>query len=352
MSHFSATCRRISRAPRTLVSRVLSRHRSIATKRDQWFVDYHSDHARQVVGLRDKTDARLKLFRADDIAGKRVLDAGCNMGAIVNHCMNLGARQVTGLDFDSAAVQRARGLYGDSTATFRCDDLDNPLAALQPHDTVMFLSVYGTKELEDRNSILSRLAGLSQVMYFEGHHGDNPRDYAWVLLKYGGFQTIEFLGYTNDELREDSIGRPFFRCDRTARDVDFLPAFLADQASQDAPQDATLKVAVVGRSGAGKSHLARQLADDPRCQGVTILDDVNDPNRIHAARRLVLFDYRAGTYIDQIDALFFLDVDENVRVKRFADDPVRQDDYNALLRTPPVRSNFLSFFRIEAQQDG
>ncbi|PAY21311.1 hypothetical protein CKO51_01665 [Rhodopirellula sp. SM50] len=327
---------------------MLSRQRSTATKRDQWFVDYHSDHARQVVGLRDKTDERLKLFRVEDIAGKRVLDAGCNMGAIVNHCMKLGARQVTGLDFDSAAVQRARGLYSDPTSAFRCDDLDNPLAALEPHDTVMFLSVYGTKELEDRNSILSRLAGLSQVMYFEGHHGDDPRDYAWVLLKYGGFQTIEFLGYTNDELREDSVGRPFFRCDRKPRDVGFLPGFIADHSHI----DATLKVAVVGRSGAGKSHLARQLADDRRCEGVTILDDVNDPDRIHAAQRLVLFDYRAGTYIDQIDALFFLDVDENVRLKRFADDPVRQDDYNALLRTPPVRSNFLSFFRIEARQDG
>ncbi|MDV6029933.1 MAG: methyltransferase domain-containing protein [Phycisphaera sp. RhM] len=348
MSHFAATCRRISRAPRTLVSRVLARQRSTATKRDQWFVDYHSDHARQVVGLRDKTDERLKLFRVEDIAGKRVLDAGCNMGAIVNHCMTLGARQVTGLDFDSAAVQRARGLYSGPTSAFRCDDLDNPLAALEPHDTVMFLSVYGTKELEDRNSILSRLAGLSQVMYFEGHHGDSPRDYAWVLLKYGGFQTIEFLGYTNDELREDSVGRPFFRCDRIPRDVGFLPDFIADHSKT----LAALKVAVVGRSGAGKSHLARQLADDQRCQGVTILDDVNDPDRIQAAQRLVLFDYRAGNYIDQIDALFFLDVDENVRLKRFADDPVRQDDYNALLRTPPVRSNFLSFFRIEAQQDG
>ncbi|MCS7466974.1 methyltransferase domain-containing protein [Stieleria sp. ICT_E10.1] len=348
MSHFAATCRRISRAPRTLVSRVLSRQRSTATKRDQWFVDYHSDHARQVVGLRDKTDERLKLFRVEDIAGKRVLDAGCNMGAIVNHCMKLGAHQVTGLDFDGAAVQRARGLYSDPTSVFRCDDLDNPLAALEPHDTVMFLSVYGTKELEDRNSILSRLAGLSQVMYFEGHHGDDPRDYAWVLLKFGGFQTIEFLGYTNDELREDSVGRPFFRCDRKPRDVGFLAGFIADHSHI----DATLKVAVVGRSGAGKSHLARQLADDQRCEGVTILDDVNDPGRIHAAQRLVLFDYRAGTYIDQIDALFFLDVDENVRLKRFASDPVRQDDYNALLRTPPVRSNFLSFFRIEAQQDG
>ncbi len=348
MSHFAATCRRISRAPRTLVSRVLSRQRSTATKRDRWFVDYHSDHARQVVGLRDKTDERLKLFRVEDIAGKRVLDAGCNMGGIVNHCMKLGARQVTGLDFDSAAVQRARGLYSNPRSVFRCDDLDNPLAALEPHDTVMFLSVYGTKELEDRNSILSRLAGLSQVMYFEGHHGDAPRDYAWVLLKYGGFQTIEFLGYTNDELRDDSVGRPFFRCDRTARGVDFLPDFIANHS----PKDATLKVAVTGRSGAGKSHLARQLADDQRCQGVTILDDVNDPERIDAAQRLVLFDYRAGTYIDQIDALFFMDVDENVRLQRFAGDPVRQDDYNALLRTPPVRSNFLSFFRIEAQQDG
>ncbi|WP_182864774.1 class I SAM-dependent methyltransferase [Rhodopirellula sp. JC639] len=348
MSRFTATCRRISRAPRTLVSRVISRRHSVATKRDQWFVDYHSDPSRQVVGLRDKTDQRLKLFRTEDIAGKRVLDAGCNMGAIVNHCVKLGARRVTGLDFDSAAVDRARTLYSGPTTAFRCDDLDNPLAALEPHDTVMFLSVYGTKELEDRNSILSRLAGLSQVMYFEGHHGDDPRQCAWVLLKYGGFQTIEFLGHTNDELRQDSIGRPFFRCDRVARDVTIVPELVEKHIHK----DSAFKMAVVGRSGAGKSYLAKQWAADRRFDGVTILDDVNDRDQIRSTGRLVLLDYRAGTYIDEIDTFVFLDVDENTRLKRFDGDPLRQDDYNALLRTPPVQGNFLSFYRIEARRDG
>ncbi|QEG02198.1 hypothetical protein Mal15_62830 [Stieleria maiorica] len=345
MSTFTATCRRITRAPRTLVSRVMAGRRSVAIKRDQWFVDYHSDPARQVVGLRDKTDQRLKLFRAEDIAGKRVLDAGCNMGAIVNHCVKLGAHRVIGLDFDGAAVDRARGLYSGPTTAFRCDDLDNPLAALEPHDTVMFLSVYGTKELEDRNSILSRLAGLSRVMYFEGHHGDDPRQCAWVLLKYGGFQTIEFLGFTNDELREDSIGRPFFRCDRVARDVTWVPEWVEKHTRG----DSEFRMAVVGRSGAGKSFLANQWSGDSRFDGVTILDDVNDRDLIASTRRLVLLDYRAATYIDQIDTLVFLDVDENTRLARFDGDPVRQDEYNALLRTPPVQANFLSFFRIEAR---
>ena len=297
-----------------------------------------------MVGLRDKTDERLRLFRTTDIAGKRVLDAGCNMGAIVNHCVKLGAREVTGIDFDSAAIRRARGLYSGPATTFRCDDLDNPLAILEPYDTVMFLSVYGTKELEDRNSILSRLAGLSQVMYFEGHHGDDPRQCAWVLLKYGGFQTVEFIGYTNDELREDSVGRPFFRCDRLARDVSLLPELIAAH-SQRTP---TFKLAVVGRSGVGKSYVAKQLMDDQRCEGVTILDDVNNLNQINSTERLVLFDYRAGTYIDHVDSLVFLDVDESTRLERLENDSVRQDEYNGLLRTPPLRSNFLSFYRIEA----
>lgn len=342
------TCRQLSSKPRKLVSRVLlgKGGNQTAQKRDQWFVDYHSDPSRQVVGLRDKTDERLKRFRPDDIRGKRVLDAGCNMGAIVNHCTKLGASDVVGLDFDSAAVKRARGLYGDQGMTFRCDDLDNPLVMLEPFDTVMFLSVYGTKELEDRNSILSRLASLSKVMYFEGHHGDDPRQCAWVLLKYGGFQSIEFLGYTNDELREDSVGRPFFRCDRIARNTEFLADFIG-RTSQDAT---AYSAAVVGRSGAGKSRLARQFQSDPRSANVTVLDDVNDDQILRSTPKLVLFDYRSGDYLDQVDVLFFMDIDERIRLQRLDGDSKREDDYNALLRTPPIKPNFLSFFRIDAEQ--
>lgn len=347
MKLISTTCQRLSRAPRKLVSRVLLNRRPTAVKRDEWFVDYHSDHTRQVVGLRDKTDERLRLFRVSDVAGKRVLDAGCNMGAIVNHCVKLGASKVTGIDFDSAAIKRARELYSGPKTTFRCDDLDNPAAMLEPFDTVMFLSVYGTKELEDRNSILSRLAGLSQVMYFEGHHGDDPRQCAWVLMKYGGFQSVEFIGYTNDELREDSVGRPFFRCDRIAHEVSFLSELIAIHAER----NTSFKLAVVGRSGVGKSYLADRLKENWGGSDVTILDDVDEVRRINATDRLVLFDYRAGTYIDHIDTLVFLDVDENTRLTRLDGDYVRQDEYNALLRTPPMRSNFLSFFRIEARDD-
>jgi SAM-dependent methyltransferase len=347
MIKIAKTCRRLSNKPRKLVSRVLLGKGSdqAAQKRDQWFVDYHSDPSRQVVGLRDKTDQRLKLFRPDDISGKRVLDAGCNMGAIVNHCTKLGASDVVGLDFDSAAVKRARGLYGNDGVAFRCDDLDNPLVMLEPFDTVMFLSVYGTKELEDRNSILSRLAGLSKVMYFEGHHGDDPRQCAWVLLKYGGFQSIEFLGYTNDELREDSIGRPFFRCDRIARNAEFLADFIG-QTSQDAT---SYSAAVVGRSGVGKSYLASRFQTDPRFANVSVLDDVNDDQVLQATSKLVLFDYRAGQYLNELDALFFLDIDERIRLQRLDGDRTREDDYNALLRTPPINPNFLSFFRIDAR---
>ena len=205
MNRFNATCRQLTQKPRRLISRIMRGNQGTAEKRNEWFLDYHSDPLKQLVGLREKTDERLRLFRAGDIQGKRVLDAGCNMGGISNHCVTLGAHSVTGIDFDNAAVRRARDLYSATNASFRCDDLDNPLAMLKTFDTVMFLSVFGTKELEDRHAILSRLASLGDVMYFEGHHGDDPRSHAWALFKYGGFQTIEFLGYTNDELRDLSL---------------------------------------------------------------------------------------------------------------------------------------------------
>ena len=166
-------------------------------------------------------------------------------------------------------------------------------------------------------------------------------------FKYGGFQSIEFLGYTNDELRSDSQGRPFFRCDRKPRSVTFLEDSLARQAAN---QRAS-KVAIVGRSGAGKTHLANRWSDDSRFKNLTILDDVADTETHIAAERLVLLDYRAGTYLDDIDALFFLDINENTRLQRLQGDAEREDEYNSLLRTPPVKPNFLSFFRVEVSDD-
>ena len=93
MNSFNSTCRQLTRKPRRLISRILRGNHGTAAKRNEWFLDYHSDPSKQLVGLREKTNERLRLFRAEDIQGKRVLDAGCNMGGISNHCISMGREQ-------------------------------------------------------------------------------------------------------------------------------------------------------------------------------------------------------------------------------------------------------------------
>ena len=80
--------------------------------------------------------------------------------------------------------------------------------------------------------------------------------------------------------------------------------------------------------------------------GFTVLDDVNDVTRLNAVDRLLLFDYRATEYLDHCDAVFFLDIPEDLRLARLSGDAARCDDYNSFLQSPPMTNSFLSFFRI------
>lgn len=60
-----------------------------------------------------------------DVAGLRVLDAGCGPGLYVEELLQRGAI-VTGCDASARMVELARGRVGDG-ATLRVHDLDQPM---------------------------------------------------------------------------------------------------------------------------------------------------------------------------------------------------------------------------------
>ena len=59
-----------------------------------------------------RTDDRLAVLPRTLFEGKRVLDLGCNAGAISFEIRELGAKEVLGIDIDEVLIQKARGVMG------------------------------------------------------------------------------------------------------------------------------------------------------------------------------------------------------------------------------------------------
>lgn len=309
-------------------------------KRKDWFVNYHTIESRNIIGLRDKNDDRKNKLLPEDFKDKVILDVGCNVGGISNFCSKMGAKLVYGIDFDSEAIKKARDYFPNMTNIFICEDLDNPLCFPFDVDTVLFLSVFGTKELEDRYSILSRLSAKCRQMYIEGHHGDSPYDYVKVLLKYTNFKKIEFLGYTKDENNTKSIGRPFFRCEHTKLDLSFLKNKLMQISNL--PDDCC--IGIIGKSAVGKTFIKNEIAKIlPK--DITILDDIKIYEKVD--KKIILFDYRASLYLKGLTHLFYLSLREDIRLERLKRDVGRYDEYNLYLKAPEVNYNFLNFYSID-----
>jgi len=59
------------------------------------------------------------------IVNRRVMDFGCNDGAISKHFLNLGVAHVVGVDIDSEAIARAKTLYEDTNLSFVQSTIDS-----------------------------------------------------------------------------------------------------------------------------------------------------------------------------------------------------------------------------------
>ncbi|MCA9051412.1 MAG: class I SAM-dependent methyltransferase [Planctomycetaceae bacterium] len=77
-----------------------------------------------------------------DIRGRDVLDLGCSDGALTPFYVTAGARHVTGVDIDEAAVRSAEQKYASETVDFSvCDTTTIPLPGAS-YDCVMCYDVF------------------------------------------------------------------------------------------------------------------------------------------------------------------------------------------------------------------
>ena len=264
-------------------------------KRNNWFTDY-LEIPGVTKGMR-ALDSRTQYFQAADFAGASVLDLGCNVGQMSFWAAQQGARAVTGVEYDLAAYHKAlayrKQVPGGERVRFRHDDMDLPTAwhHLPVHDVVMLLSVIDTKELKNRFGILSRACmKTAKVFYLEGHLKQPHTKYINYLLDHTDFTQVRHLGA--------SQGRDLFRCTRDVLDTgQFYAAIQAAVEKYD-------RVGVVGNQLAGKTTLRKGLGAVALPEGVRVLDDCRDVATLGKPGKMILFDYRAAVYCDDLDVIF------------------------------------------------
>lgn len=296
-------------------------------KRDDWFLDYHDIPELGIKGTR-QIEKRISVYNPNDFKNATVIDLGCNMGQMSFQAEKWGASNVIGVEYDATAIANAKEIKEKlgSNVNFVLDDLDsnffwNSIPAI---DVVMFLAVIDTKELENRYGILSRAcAKTKKVMYFEGHGKQPTSKYLKNIVDYTDFSQIVFKGFT-------PTNRPFFRCTRDT--------LTTEQALQKILTTEHKKIAVVGKSLAGKTTLREQLQQHN--PSLEIIDDLVhysnsgqkriEVNDLQKFNEFILFDYRALEYYNDFDLVIFMTPNSNlIGQYRKAD---------RLLRSPTIRN--------------
>lgn len=264
-------------------------------KRNNWFRDYQEIPG--VTGGMRSLESRVRHFLPEDFAGATVLDLGCNVGQMSFWAAQKGASHVTGVEFDLAAYRKAleykQQVPGGDKVTFRHDDLDLPTAwhNLPVHDVAMLLSIIDTKELENRFGMLARACmKTAKVFYLEGHLNQPQTKYLQYLFDYTDFTQVQNLGA--------SEGRDLFRCTRDILDAaEFYATLQAAIERYD-------RIGVVGNQLVGKSTLRQGMGTVALPEGVRVLDDCKDVATLGKPGKMILFDYRAAVYCDDLDVIF------------------------------------------------
>jgi len=325
-------------------------------KRDNWFLNYHAINGKQ--GLRD-ISYREPFFNKEDFVNKSVLDIGCNTGQMCKFAHSLGATYILGVDYDNTAIVNGNELLTDDEKEkieYLTDDIDNYFfyTNLQKFDTTLLLSVIGTQELTNRYGMLANVCANTNVLYYEGHMSSKYNELLENLIKYTNFSTIEFKGiqYDNEEFKLENKGRHFFRCSKEKINRDEC----CYKIQKIITNDKRHVIALCGFGGTGKSTLLTKIIDflkitmniefnEPTHDGkviisksneICVVDDlpINDDS-IKQFKYVILSDYKALTYLNNVNTIFYMNYNIKDRMKNRNDIGMRSH------RTPMIKPELL-----------
>lgn len=149
----------------------------------------------------------------DQVRGRRILDLGCNNGAMLFQLSNYAPARGLGIEYDPEKVQLARRIAEFAAVEnleFRVGDLDQMQAADigGPFDIVLCLAIEA--HVKDPAHLYELLAATTRGnLYFEAN-ASTPPDDVRAKLQQAGFSKIEHIGICDDDIVPRNNRRPLF----------------------------------------------------------------------------------------------------------------------------------------------
>lgn len=166
-------------------------------------------------------DAARRLYRFglgdSDVRGRRVLDLGCNNGAMLFEISNYGPASGLGVEYDGEKVDLARRIAafaGLDGLEFRQADVDQLTAQDLggTFDVVLCLALEA--HVQDPKRLYRLLGELTRgKLYFEANASTKPKEVASELSS-AGFTDILDLGVCDDDIVPRNNRRPIFTARR------------------------------------------------------------------------------------------------------------------------------------------
>ena len=149
------------------------------------------------------------------IQGKTVLDIGSNVGGILLEVHKFNPKKAKGLEYDTDKVNISNIInslnYSDNNLEFCQMDVESSQfydEFNEKFEVVFCLAVI--EHLKYKEKFISKLSDLCKsVLYFEGNANSNI-EFLTNQLIINGFNTVEFIGMSNDEVNINNNNRPLF----------------------------------------------------------------------------------------------------------------------------------------------
>ncbi len=195
-----------------------------------------SNYGRSSLG---KSFERLRRMRKEDIEGKDIVDFGCNEGYMLFAAKEMGARKITGIEYNPWCVEQAKKYirkHSIQDAEFICENLENftMYRNIKPVDTVFFLAVIDSSMFLNRNAVVAQIASKTKnALYFEGHNAER-----WKLQShvYRFFQFMNLTDMTRFEYLGTYEGRVLIRFGRELLHAYELPKHAITTDSSESEQ--------------------------------------------------------------------------------------------------------------------
>ena len=150
---------------------------------------------------------------AELLRGRRLLDLGCNCGAMLFEARQFQPAVSLGIEYDAEKIEVARAVArfnGLNNIEFRAGDVD----ALEPetvggtYDVVFCLAINRhVKNPERLYDFLGRIT--ADTLFFEGNGGTSVEE-VLQRLREAGFKTVDFIGMSDDDCLANNNNRPGF----------------------------------------------------------------------------------------------------------------------------------------------